>query len=388
MFRTTRWILTCLFVATAIGLAGCDGFDSLTNKKRVSAAKSQSGVIDISALKAGDMLEVSESGSWWEGVIVQIVDEKAKVSYVGWDDSWNEWVGVERLRPMTGDGVGHGGPIQSDSRGFFANLRNGGDASPPLGVQTPVARSAARSPRPSPPAQSGGDIDVNTLRPGEALEVSETGSWWACTVIQVSDGHAKIHYVGWDDGWNEWVTSERLRRSTGSANTQGGAIDADPRGHFSNKRNGDLSGPYGVPRAPAPVAVAPKPLPPVAMAPVAPATPVAPAPPAPPASLPELPDGTIDVNSLKPGDGLEVSESGSWWGCTVVQVADGQAKIRYVGWDESWNEWVSSERLRASTGKGNGGKGSIAPDPRGSYPNKRNGNLPSPPAPGGFRRSV
>lgn len=41
---------------------------------------------------------VESNGGWWTVVPVQTKDGKTLVHFKGWDDSWNEWVGGDRLR--------------------------------------------------------------------------------------------------------------------------------------------------------------------------------------------------------------------------------------------------------------------------------------------------
>lgn len=45
---------------------------------------------------------------------------------------------------------------------------------------------------------------------------------------------------------------------------------------------------------------------------------------------------------------VEVEWRGVWWPAEVLRRQDGKAYIRYIGWEECWNEWVTKDRLRAS----------------------------------------
>lgn len=50
------------------------------------------------------------------------------------------------------------------------------------------------------------------LEPGMAVQVEWEGSWWSGKVLSVaSNGDVKIHYVGWEDSWDEYVPRKRLR---------------------------------------------------------------------------------------------------------------------------------------------------------------------------------
>jgi hypothetical protein len=52
------------------------------------------------------------------------------------------------------------------------------------------------------------------LREGDGVDVRRLGgaSWFDCRVRSVAGGRAFVHYVGWSDGWDEWIAlgSERL----------------------------------------------------------------------------------------------------------------------------------------------------------------------------------
>ncbi len=43
------------------------------------------------------------------------------------------------------------------------------------------------------------------------VEVEWGGTWWAAEVLQVRGNQYYIHYTGWGDSWNEWVTDCRIR---------------------------------------------------------------------------------------------------------------------------------------------------------------------------------
>jgi hypothetical protein len=45
----------------------------------------------------------------------------------------------------------------------------------------------------------------------QRVEVEWGGKWWAAEVLQVRGNQYYIHYTGWADSWNEWVTDCRIR---------------------------------------------------------------------------------------------------------------------------------------------------------------------------------
>ncbi len=54
--------------------------------------------------------------------------------------------------------------------------------------------------------------EVGPPKVGEILEVKDTGGiWYKSTVLKIDGDKRFIHYEGWSDNWNEWVTPDRVR---------------------------------------------------------------------------------------------------------------------------------------------------------------------------------
>ncbi|WKZ65065.1 MAG: agenet domain-containing protein [Flavobacteriales bacterium] len=54
----------------------------------------------LNAQSVNDPVEIDYQGTWYPGTVLKVEAEKYFVTYDGWDESWNEWVGKERLRGM------------------------------------------------------------------------------------------------------------------------------------------------------------------------------------------------------------------------------------------------------------------------------------------------
>jgi hypothetical protein len=105
-------------------------------------------------------ISVLWNSSWYDATFVDGPNEsgECKIFYTGWESSWDEWVGGDRVRAA--------GPVE-----------------------------------PSPLCVVGGEIDV-----------AWQGSWYAATVKETrDDGHCFIGYDGWDSEWDEWVHPDRIR---------------------------------------------------------------------------------------------------------------------------------------------------------------------------------
>jgi hypothetical protein len=49
----------------------------------------------------GEQIKVEWKGSWWDANILEINDDNHLIHYVGFDSSWDEWVGSERIKKIS-----------------------------------------------------------------------------------------------------------------------------------------------------------------------------------------------------------------------------------------------------------------------------------------------
>ena len=56
----------------------------------------------VNAQRANEKIQIEHNGSWHEGTILKVNAAEGQyfVTYEGWSDSWNEWVGKERIKDM------------------------------------------------------------------------------------------------------------------------------------------------------------------------------------------------------------------------------------------------------------------------------------------------
>ncbi len=50
------------------------------------------------------------------------------------------------------------------------------------------------------------------VQPGDHIEVEWGGKWWKAEVMKIKGDFAFIHYDGYGSEWDEWVTKERIRK--------------------------------------------------------------------------------------------------------------------------------------------------------------------------------
>ncbi len=111
----------------------------------------------------GERADVLWRGTWYPAVVKRARGDSCYIHYNGYNNSWDEWVGPDRIRigDMPRESVVVGVP------GAFA-------------IGSPVS-------------------------------VKWHGSWWPAHVMQTRGNQLFIHYDGYDNSWDEWVGPGRYR---------------------------------------------------------------------------------------------------------------------------------------------------------------------------------
>lgn len=137
---------------------------------------------------AGEKVDVEWNSKWWQAEILEAKDGTYRVHYVGWNASWDENVGPNRVRARTGtSSIGNEQP-------------NRESASPTESTTAETTTTAAK-----------------TWKAGDKVDVEWNKEWWQGQVLIAKDGQYKVHYVGWASSWDETVPASRLRAPTPSA---------------------------------------------------------------------------------------------------------------------------------------------------------------------------
>lgn len=117
-------------------------------------------------------VEVRSEGKWWKGRVIDARDDTFLVHYYGWEDWDDEWVRRNQMR------------------------------------EPKVVEYAA-----------GSDVDVIWKR-----------KWYPAKILSAELGVHLIHYVGYDEGWDEWVGAARIRRRSSSSRPPGTTWNTDKFG--------------------------------------------------------------------------------------------------------------------------------------------------------------
>ena len=162
---------------------------------------------------------------------------------------------------------------------------------------------------------------------GDSVDVEWKGAWYGAKVLEVKDGKYKIHYDGYEASWDEWIGTSRMRAKAGATTAakaweRGAKVDVEWKGSWY------------------------------------------------PASVLEVKDGKYKIHYTgydaswdewigtarmrapsgaapwTKGDSLMVEWKNSWYPASILEVKDGKYKIHYDGYDASWDEWITPERMK------------------------------------------
>ena len=92
------------------------------------------------AIGVGDQAKVSWKGKWYSAVIRSVSGTRFFIHYSGYDNSWDEWVTLKRVR----------------------------------------------------------------------IQVKWKGKWYKAKALKSAKGQVLIHYTGYDSSWDEWGTLDRI----------------------------------------------------------------------------------------------------------------------------------------------------------------------------------
>ncbi len=108
----------------------------------------------------GDPANVLWHGTWYPATVLKTKKNQCYIHYTGYNDSWNEWVGANRIRVLSS------GVAIADPGGFGA---------------------------------------------GSAVMVLWHGKWYPAHVLSTKGNKLYIHYDGYGSNWDEWVGPGRYK---------------------------------------------------------------------------------------------------------------------------------------------------------------------------------
>jgi hypothetical protein len=118
------------------------------------------------------------------------------------------------------------------------------------------------------------------------LEVQSEGDWYKARVIDARNGSYRVHFFGYEDSDDEWVTRRQFRPANSSS------IARDARAGAAGANSQRQSTEYRV------------------------------------------------------GANVEVNWHGKWYAAKILEAREGRHLVHYAGYDDSWDEWVPDNRIR------------------------------------------
>ena len=105
--------------------------------------------------RQGERIEVEWKGKWYRSHLLEVMGNQCKVHYVGFDDSWDEWVGPDRIRPY----------------------------------------------------------HPSSFAEGESVEVhwAKDNKWYPAKILRNWYGLSFVHYEGYTSEWDDWVSNGAIR---------------------------------------------------------------------------------------------------------------------------------------------------------------------------------
>ncbi len=162
---------------------------------------------------------------WWPAQVQSVADGTCRVHYDGWEASWDEYVELARLcrAPQRVEGVCVGDRVSVDYRGGWYAARvlalqpdgrlrvsyEGWDSSWDEDA-VPARVKLGAEELPSTGAVPGEPLS-GELANGTAVYIEYDGAWFAGTVLEARGDLYRVHYDDWDSSWDEDVARERLR---------------------------------------------------------------------------------------------------------------------------------------------------------------------------------
>jgi hypothetical protein len=125
--------------------------------------------------KKGSRVEAKWGEFWKEGTIIEVKGTQYKVHFDGYGSVYDDWFTATQLKTLDTKKVEDktSNPGQNTAREFVA---------------------------------------------GSKVEIDYFGRWYSGYVMEVKGDQYKIHYDGYGDNWDTWVTKEKLRAVGSSGN--------------------------------------------------------------------------------------------------------------------------------------------------------------------------
>ncbi len=168
----------------------------------------------VHTLRVDSPVLVHWGNHWWNARVIRVVSEAAwEITYDGWPSNWDEVVGPDRISALGAEPNHPDHSIHLPRHSVSVKKRSLALILVGAVVLLLVVigltldtkeRHQATASAVTPPAPG-------SLVTGTRVRVLWKGKWYDATVLYpLADGRLRIHYVGWDESWDEEVTLDRV----------------------------------------------------------------------------------------------------------------------------------------------------------------------------------
>ncbi|MCH8221766.1 MAG: hypothetical protein IH868_00005, partial [Chloroflexi bacterium] len=187
---------------------------------------------------------VEWEGDWYDAIVLETKEDSWYVHYIGDDDSYDEWVGKDRIRlkPIDPNDIidldGHVAAMEvttDDASDAAAEATDTvtDDAADASDAVTDVSKDASDA-----VTDASTEVESSAEKISEGLVSSEDeeidppasatvepdctveweGDWYDAVVLKTKKDSWYVHYIGDDDSYDEWVGKDRIRLKVADLN--------------------------------------------------------------------------------------------------------------------------------------------------------------------------
>lgn len=167
-----------------------------------------SGSRNNSSYSVNELVEAADyRGVWYKSKIVGIDQDKYKIHFFGFDAAWDEWVTTDKIRYSDDDEFGT--EVEVEQRGvwykaFLIDSRYGTERL--VSYDGYDEEEWVKNER----VRQIGEGWRNG-RGGRMVEVAYGKKWLRATILKRRYTEVYVHYEGYEDVWNEWVKTDKIR---------------------------------------------------------------------------------------------------------------------------------------------------------------------------------
>lgn len=157
------------------------------------------------AFNAGDQVEVLWSGVWYPASVVKAEAARYRINYDGYDSSWDEWVGPDRIRAKG---------AAAESREVTSKAPQSPGTMPDWKTMTKdQIKSLSARPEITPdPKAAMRRLELGLdFKEADRVEVLWFGWWTEARILKKKGDSYLVRFKDSDAGYDEWVGPDRLR---------------------------------------------------------------------------------------------------------------------------------------------------------------------------------